>query len=338
MRSFVEHWYGPSAVAAALRPVSWIYRLLVAVRRAAYVLGALRVTQFNVPVIVVGNITVGGTGKTPLVIWLANRLRREGYSPGVVARGYRGTARHWPQQVRPDSDPVTVGDEAVVLARRCRCPVAVGPDRVAAVDAMLEYHGCDVIVCDDGLQHYALGRDLEIVVIDGVRRFGNGYCLPAGPLREPVTRLRSVDFIAVNGGSSLRREYPMRLQVGEVRNLRDERISYPPQEFPHRQVHAVAGIGRPARFFQQMRQLGFSIVEHPFPDHHRFTPEDVAFDDDLPVVMTEKDAVKCRRFCGADAWYLAVEARPDERMETRLLARINDLTRRTGHREEVSTD
>ena len=165
-------------------------------QRAAYAFGMLRVTRFNVPVVVVGNVTVGGTGKTPLVIWLANRLRQEGYSPGIVARGYRGAARHWPQQVRPDSDPFAVGDEAVVLARRCRCPVSVGPDRVAAVDALLQYHDCDVIISDDGLQHYALGRDVEIVVVDGVRRFGNGYCLPAGPLREPAKRVRSADFVS----------------------------------------------------------------------------------------------------------------------------------------------
>lgn len=338
MQSLVDHWYGSSAIAAALRPVSWVYRALAAARRAGYALGLLRVTRFNVPVIVVGNITVGGTGKTPLVIWMVNRLKRAGYSPGVVARGYRGGARHWPQQVRPDSDPVAVGDEAVLLARHCGCPVSVGPDRVAAVDAMLEYHNCDVIISDDGLQHYALGRDVEIVVVDGVRRFGNGYCLPAGPLREPVRRSRSADFVVVNGGSAFRREYPMHLQATALRNVRDERISHTAEAFPQRQVHAVAGTGHPGRFFQLLKQLGFSAVEHPFPDHHRFVPDDLVFDDDRPVVMTEKDAVKCRRFCADNCWYLAVEAHPDERLEARLLARLGELARAAGHGIPASTD
>jgi tetraacyldisaccharide 4'-kinase len=327
MAALAECWYSRNPVASLLRPLSWIYRLLIALRHACYSLGLRRIERLRVPVIVIGNITVGGTGKTPCVVWLAGLLAREGYAPGIIARGYRGQARHWPQQVRPDADPVMVGDEALVLARRCACPVAVGPDRVAAATALLEYHKCDVILSDDGLQHYALGRDIEIVMVDGVRRFGNGYCLPAGPLREPVKRLEAADFVVVTGGAALRHEYPMTLQATAIRNVRRESLSYPPHRFPHKQVHAVAGIGHPARFFRQLKQLDFGVIEHAYPDHHAFVAEDVVFGDDLPVLMTEKDAVKCRRFCHDNCWYLAVDARPDERLEARLLAMMEELRR-----------
>jgi tetraacyldisaccharide 4'-kinase len=323
--SLTDNWNSVNAVSTALRPLSWLYRGVIAARRAAYAVGLLRSRRFRVPVIVVGNLTVGGTGKTPLVIWIVELLQQQGYRPAIVSRGYRGRARHWPQQVRPDSDPVMVGDEAVVLARRCRCPIAVGPDRAAAVDALLQHSDCDVIVSDDGLQHYGLARDIEIAVVDGVRRFGNGFCLPAGPLREPVSRLDKVDFTIVNGGAVMRREYPMTIGALALRNVRDDSIACRPDEFPERDVHAVAGIGHPARFFQQLKQLGFTFSEHPFPDHHPFRPADLRFDDARPVVMTEKDAVKCRRFCADDCWYLAIEARPDPRVGMRLLAMLGKL-------------
>lgn len=327
MNAITDGWYGANGLTVALRPLSWLYRGVTALRRAAYRGGLLPKEHVGVPVIVVGNITVGGTGKTPLVIWLVELLKREGYRPGVVSRGYRGRARHWPQQVRPDSDPVMVGDEPVVIARRTQCPVAVGPARVAAAQALLEYNDVDVIVADDGLQHYALERDIEIAVVDGVRRFGNRQCLPAGPLREPVSRLERADFVVVNGGTALRREFPMTTEAGELRNVRRESIAYVPAQFPERRVHAVAGIGNPDRFFRQLKQLGFSVIEHPFPDHHAYTARDVAFDDGLPVVMTEKDAVKCRRFCGENAWYLTVTAQPHERLESRLLSMLRSLPR-----------
>ncbi len=325
MRSLTDTWSSVNAVSVALRPLSWLYRAAIAARRTGYATGLLRSRRFDVPVIVVGNITTGGTGKTPLVIWVVELLRAEGYRPAIVSRGYHGRARHWPQQVRPDSDPVMVGDEAVVLARRCRCPIAVGPDRAAAVEALLRHSDCDVIVSDDGLQHYGLARDIEIAVVDGARRFGNGFCLPAGPLREPIARLEKVDFTIVNSGAVMRREYSMTIGALAIRNVRDETIEFRPEDYPARDVHAVAGIGNPARFFRQLAQLGFSAIEHPFPDHHPFRPEDLSFDDARPVLMTEKDAVKCRRFCGDDCWYLAIEARPDPRVGMRLLSMLGKL-------------
>ncbi len=325
MKRGVERvWYGASPWVVPLLPFSALWCLLVSLRRLAYRVGLLRVSHLPVPVIVVGNIAVGGSGKTPLVVWLVRQLRQAGYHPGVVSRGYGGAARHWPQQVRPDSDPVTVGDEAVLIARRTGCPMAVGPDRPAAARALLEWHECDVIVSDDGLQHYALGREIEIAVVDGVRRYGNGHCLPAGPLREGRRRLRGVDFI-VNNGSHDRLEYPMRLRPGEVLPLSGEGVGRSLESFRERRVHAVAGIGNPGRFFEMLRRHGLEVVEHPFPDHHPYRAPDLRFEERLPILMTEKDAVKCRALGVSDAWYLPVEADVEGGFRERLLDRLARL-------------
>jgi tetraacyldisaccharide 4'-kinase len=327
MSKLQSFWYGRHALTVFLIPLSWIFCGIVFLRRRAFKIGLLKIERLSVPVIVIGNITVGGTGKTPLVIWLANFLRNAGYFPAIVSRGYKGEAKSWPQQVRSDSDPVIVGDEAVLLAKRCQCPVAVGPDRVAAATGLLKYSDCDIIIADDGLQHYALGRNIEIAVIDGVRRFGNGYCIPAGPLREPVSRLKEVDFVVVNGGGVMRLEYSMVLAAGPAHNLCDDTLTQLPEEFRDQQVHAVAGIGNPDRFFSQLKRQGLDIIEHPFADHHQFRAEDILFDDDLPVLMTEKDAVKCKRFASARHWYLPVDAQPDRRVGERILALIKNLSR-----------
>ena len=326
MSKLHSYWYDRRAFTVFLIPLSWIYCFVVFLRRKAYKSGLFKIKRFDIPVIVVGNITAGGTGKTPLVIWLVNFLRKAGYFPAIVSRGYKGQAKSWPQQVRTDSDPVMVGDEAVMLARRCQCPVAVGPDRVAAAIGLLKYSDCDVIVSDDGLQHYALGRNIEIAVIDGVRRFGNGYCIPAGPLREPVTRLKEVDFVVVNGGGVMRLEYSMALVAGQLHNLLDNSLIQHPDNFRDQQVHAVAGIGNPDRFFRHLKSLGLNIIEHPFPDHHLFTAQDIRFDDDFPVLMTEKDAVKCKRFASNRHWYLPVDAQPDRRVGERILMLVKDLS------------
>ncbi|MFA7094943.1 MAG: tetraacyldisaccharide 4'-kinase [Gammaproteobacteria bacterium] len=320
-----EHWYGRSPLSLALAPLGWLYCLVAVLRRKAYRLGLRPVCRLSVPVIVVGNITVGGTGKTPLVAWLVRFLKQAGYTPGIISRGYRGNATVWPQAVDAGSDPALVGDEAVLLAQHSECPVMVGPDRAAAARALLERYPCDVIISDDGLQHYRLGRDIEIAVIDGARRLGNGRCLPAGPLREPRGRLRSVDFIVVNGGDAEGGQYAMRLVEQDARNLADAGTVQPVAAFS--EVHAVAGIGNPARFFSRLRALGLQITEHPFPDHHAYQPQDLDFGDARPLLMTEKDAVKCHRFAQAHYWYVPVEARLDERFGERLL----NLLKRRAH-------
>ncbi len=322
-----SHWYSKSPVGALLAPVSWLFCITVVLRRGLYRLGMLPARRIGVPVIVVGNITVGGTGKTPLVIALVTQLREAGYTPGVVARGYGGTAGQWPQQVRPDSDPVVVGDEPVLIAARCRCPVAVAPDRAAAAESLVRHGHCNIIVSDDGLQHYRLARDIEIAVVDGVRRFGNGRCLPAGPLREPLRRLRSVDYV-VTTGLAAPGESPMTLNAAPIRNVRDDGKIADRHQFRGKVVHAVAGIGNPERFFAQLRGLGIHPMEHGFPDHYRFRSQDLDFGDDTPVIMTEKDAVKCRRFATANHWYLPVEGQLGEDLIQSLQVHVAKLLAR----------
>lgn len=325
MSKLERHWYNRTPLTTLLRPLAALYCAVVRVRRLAYRMGMLRTTRLDVPVVVVGNLTVGGTGKTPLVIWLAEFLRAAGYTPGIVSRGYGGKARSWPQQVRPDSDPVMVGDEAVVIARRSGCPMAVGPERVATGQALLKHAACDLIISDDGLQHYALARDVEIAVIDGVRRFGNGFCLPAGPLREPVSRLQQVDFI-VNNGPAAHEEHRMVYAGTELRNLSDT-STRSLDSLKGERVHAIAGIGHPERFFGDLRRHGVQVIEHAFADHHAFVETDLVFGDTAPVIMTEKDAVKCRRFARSHHWYLPIQATLNEEFGVELL----ELLKRNRH-------
>ena len=300
-------WYQKSPLSLVLAPLGWLYCAAAILRRAAYRLGIARVTRVGVPVIVVGNISVGGTGKTPVVIWIARFLMSRGLRPGIVSRGYRGRADKWPQQVRPDSDPVVVGDEPVLLAQVTGCPVAADPDRLRAAKSLLAHAQCDVIISDDGLQRLEMGRDVEIAVIDGVRRHGNGRCLPAGPLREPASRLDSVDLVVANGGG-IAGEFDMRMRVGDARSLAEDTLSRPLATFKADPVHAVCGIGSPERFFNTLERAGLEVIRHRFPDHHGFCAADIAFDDEIPVLMTEKDAVKCRRFADSRHWCIPVQA------------------------------
>lgn len=318
-----DYWYTDQPLTWLLRPLSWLFRTVVYWRRLAYQRGWRRRWRARVPVIVVGNLTVGGTGKTPLTARLVELLRSDGYRPGIVSRGYGGQSTYWPRPVLPESNPFEVGDEPVLLARICRCPVVVGPDRAAAVRLLLEQHDCNVVLCDDGLQHYALARDIEIVVIDGERRFGNGHCLPAGPLREPMSRLQSVDFVVVNGGSVAAGEYAMTLVGQRAVNLEDDSITCSLAAFSGVLVRAVAGIGNPERFFDFLRAHGIRLLALPFPDHHVYRAEDLAFADELPVLLTEKDAVKCPVSAKERFWCVPVRAQLDPEFERRLLLALD---------------
>lgn len=318
MKRLDHYWYSNNAISIALLPLSWLFCLIVAIRRFAYRTNLLRTTQIGVPVVVVGNISVGGTGKTPLVAEIVRQLKERGFRPGVISRGYGGNASSWPQQVRADSDPRMVGDEPLLLARRCQVPIAVGPNRVAAAEALLKHTNTNIIVSDDGMQHYALHRDIEIAVVDGVRRLGNQRCLPAGPLRERAPRLEQVDLVVANGGG-VRGEFAMRL-IGNTLVAVDGRNGERALEsFKGVKVHAVAAIGDPQRFFNLLRRHGVELIEHPFPDHHPFSAEDIAFNDNLPVLMTEKDAVKCRPYAAANHWYLPVSAELNDSFHHRLM-------------------
>ncbi len=317
------HWYRGSLWLRLLWPLSLLFCLLVTIRRALYRWGLLRSVSFSVPLIVVGNITVGGSGKTPLVTWLVERLREQGYRPGVVSRGYGGQAESWPQTVTVESSVAVVGDEALLLVRRCHCPMVVGPDRAAAVEQLIRDHDVDVVISDDGLQHYRMGRDIEIAVLDGERRLGNNLCLPAGPLRETSGRLKSVDFVVTNGAAEAG-EWSMQLQPGEAHSLTGDETR-PLSAFSDQSVHAVAAIGNPGRFFKTLRAANLAITEHPFVDHHPFVQGELDFAGDAPVMMTEKDAVKYFQYATARHWYLPVSATLDDEFSRQLLERLERL-------------
>ena len=325
-----RHWSRLSARSALLLPLSWLYWLAVTLRRLAFRLGWAKVERIGVPVVVIGNVTVGGTGKTPLTIWLVLYLMTQGWRPGVVSRGYGGSAadERVCEPVSAHSDPARVGDEPVLIAQRTPAPVWVGVDRAFAARALLREHPeCDVVVTDDGLQHYRLGRDVEVAVADTSLGFGNRQMLPSGPLREPVGRLRTVDALVVNGAAGIDAPVPrtaqfeMRIAATRVYRLDDPSISISAESLRGTRLHAVAGIGHPDRFFRLLDTLGLSFAEHPFPDHHHFVAADLEFDGE-PVILTEKDAVKCRRFAQAHHWVLAVEAQVDPAFGELLLARL----------------
>ena len=323
MREPPDFWYEPSPLGALLAPLGWAVALFTVLRRGAYRVGMRRSRQVGCPIVVVGNLSAGGTGKTPLVIAIAKLLARRGLRVGVVCRGYRGSASRWPRQVRSDSDPNRVGDEAVLLARRTGGPVAAGPNRIAAARILFRRAKCDVILSDDGLQHLRLARDVEIVVVDGVRRHGNGRCMPAGPLREPLGRLASVDLVVVNGAARSG-ELEMQLVAGDAVSLVDAGQTRPLDSFRGAPVHAVCAIGHAERFFRTLEAHGVTIVRHPFPDHHPFREAEIRFPDGASVLMTEKDAVKCERFADARHWYVPVEAVLSSELEARLLAILRE--------------
>ncbi|MEE9451484.1 MAG: tetraacyldisaccharide 4'-kinase [Gammaproteobacteria bacterium] len=298
-------WYQQNRWFYLLVPASAIYRGIVFLRRCLYRSHIKKNHSFTVPIVVVGNVTVGGNGKTPFVIFLAELLKNNNYKPGIVIRGYGGKAKAYPAVVTMDSDPFEVGDEPLLLAKRTACPVVVAPKRAEAVKLLLQRSDCDIVISDDGLQHYALARDIEIALVDGLRKFGNGFCLPAGPLREPVSRLQSVNYVVTQGRAD-DNNYDMQLKPGDFINLADPTQHKAPDSFAGKTLHAVAGIAHPQRFFTQLKSMGLTIVEHAFPDHHNFQSGD--FEKDALIIMTEKDAIKCRQFATENFWYLPVTA------------------------------
>jgi tetraacyldisaccharide 4'-kinase len=318
----LRRWYGSRPI-LLLRPLSMLFAVLSTLRRSAYRRGLRRTHRSRLPVLVVGNLTVGGSGKTPLLLALIEALRRRGWRPGVIARGHGGS-EPGPARLPIDAKPARYGDEPCLLAQRAAAPVAIGRRRGEAA-MLLESSGeVDVLLADDGLQHYALARDLEVLVVDGRRGFGNGALLPAGPLREPPARALECDFVVRNGGAARSGEWAMRIEPASLWRLTDGE-TVEASSMSERRVHAVAGIGEPARFFDTLRNIGFDPLEHAFPDHHAFTPADLAFGDALPVLMTEKDAVKCRAFA-RERWYaLGVEAQLPQDFYDAVDARLRAL-------------
>jgi tetraacyldisaccharide 4'-kinase len=304
-------WYAGHPALVLLRPLEWLYRAVLQRKRARFLAGEGEIYRAPVPVLVVGNITVGGTGKTPLILWLIEHCRSRGLRVGVVSRGYGAQPPSLPWRVRADDSASVAGDEPLLIVQRSGVPLMIDPDRGRAVASLLRAEQLDLILSDDGLQHYRLARDLELVLIDAARGLGNRRCLPAGPLREPLERLHSVDALLYNGASedpqggysfNLQPQALINLLSGETRSL---------EHFPPGQaLHAVAGIGNPQRFFNTLEGLHWRPVRHAFADHAPYSAEVLNFSPALPVVMTEKDAVKCRAFAAPDWWYLAVDGQP----------------------------
>jgi tetraacyldisaccharide 4'-kinase len=318
-----RHWYRLSAVSVLLYPLSLVFCLLVALRRQLFKLGVLASARLRIPVVVVGNLTVGGTGKTPLVLGLAKALRQSGLRPGILSRGYGGRNVS-PRAVAAGDEAERVGDEPLLLAERSGCPVWVGADRVVAARALCAEHpDCDLILCDDGLQHYRLQRDFEIAVEDE-RGLGNGLLLPAGPLREPADR--RVDAKVTNAGEPGPGTFAMQLVVAGMYRVGDTSAPVALSELSGKKLHAVAGIGNPGRFFATLSGMGLVFSAHPFPDHHAFVAEDLQFADCDVVLMTEKDAVKCRRFGRRDLVAVRVEAKVDAALTELILERIRGRT------------
>lgn len=298
-RWLLNVWYGDGWLGKyLLLPLTGIFCVLAVVRRWQQ---TRQQVKHPVPVIVVGNISVGGTGKTPLVIWLVEQLRAMGFRPGVVSRGFK-------------REGDGIGDEPLLIIQRTNVPLAVGKDRNQAITALLQQHACDIVIADDGLQHYRMGREVEICVVDGQRRFGNGCCLPAGPLREPVSRLQSCDFVITNGEN-------MQVQGDTLVNLLTHQ-EQPLAALAGQSTHVVTGIGNPQRFIHTLEQAGLQVVPHLYPDHHAFTGAEICFADALPVLMTEKDAVKCRQFAAQHHWYLPVVAVLDKEVAAALFTRL----------------
>ena len=318
----IDAWYKKSAWLYLLSPLTFIFSALVRWRKNSYLKNPSKIWNSDIPIVVVGNISMGGTGKTPLVKHIASALKERGYKPGLVSRGYGGKFSGT-LEVNAETTFKQTGDEAQLLAK-LKIPFFIDKDRSRAARTLQEKHDCDVIISDDGLQHYKMDRKVEIAVIDGARRLGNGLAFPAGPLREPKSRLKEVDFIVNNGGPTEADEILMTLNPAKFIHLNSGK-QYTVDNWPmHKQVHAVAGVGNPNRFFDLLSRLGFEFDKNPFPDHHKYNKRDLYYLDHLPILMTEKDASKCKHFNNSKIWYLSIEAKIESQFIDRLEDKLND--------------
>lgn len=328
MQEFIQNaWRRKDAIFyVVLVPLSWLFVLITALRRKLYQFNILKSYALPVPVIIVGNINVGGSGKTPVVIWLVEQLKKNGYKPAVISRGYGGSVS-LPTSVDANSQANVVGDEPVLIASRAQCPVWVGAGRVHVANELLKaYPECDVVISDDGLQHYRLKRDIEIAVVDADSSKNNARPLPAGPLREPLERLNTVDAVIYNGQKSAHESvdsaYQMQLVGQQFYNLADSNMTATASDFKQKSVKALAGIGKPERFFEHLRKLGLTFASVSFDDHYAFTAQDLAKIDCDVLIMTEKDAVKCKPFAQPHHWVLPVEAEIDAQLMPLVLNKL----------------
>lgn len=339
-RFFNQLWYGNLAsLALLLWPLGLVVRFLTLRKRKRYLDKRRDCVRLPVPVIVVGNITVGGTGKTPLVVWLVQQLQQHGYRPGIVSRGYGSHAPHYPYLIQLQDTARIVGDEPLMLAQRTDVPVVIDPRRANAAQALLDQTDCDVIISDDGLQHYSLGRSYELVVLDGSRGIGNGQLLPAGPLRETVERLQTVDAVLVNGerthaslvDGAVPAGFSMQIVPVGFHAIADDRPLDITDIRSRTNWIGVAGIGNPQRFFDTLAQLDIRFAPRSFADHHDYTADDFAGIEHAAILTTEKDAVKLRSL-GINGWYLAVEARVQPELIDGILASLDRFKQRPHYR------
>ncbi|CAM4467293.1 MAG: Tetraacyldisaccharide 4'-kinase [Legionellaceae bacterium] len=324
-------WYTKNIFSYLLLPFSFIFYLIIITRKYLYQKNIITKKTLPLPVIIVGNITVGGNGKTPLVIWLANFLKKQGYKPGIISRGYGGKPSTNPIYVTAESDPRLVGDEPIIIAKQTHCPTAIATKRIDAAQLLLTQKNCNILISDDGLQHYSLSRTIEIAVIDNERKMGNGFLLPAGPLREPITRLKEIDFTISLGKEIFTPifspSFCMQYVPEQLINIQMESTQCSIHDFKGKKIHVIAGIGNPDRFFKQLTELGLDIIAHSFPDHYPFTSNDFNFlEKDLPIIMTEKDAIKCRAFAKKEWWYLPVKTIISPEFETHLLKKLSEFS------------
>jgi len=320
-RALPAIWQTRGPAARLLVPLSWLYRGVVRARRRCYARGSCRVQRFSKPVVVVGGITVGGSGKTPLVMHIAQLLVKRGCRPGIVSRGYGGHPPRRPLRVDAVTPPAACGDEPAMMARRLQVPIVVDVDRPRGINALIAESGCDIVISDDGLQHYAMDRQVEIAVVGGTR-MGNGWCLPAGPLREPQSRMEAVDLVVYKGSVPSAGGYAMALRIETLQRLNGGE-QRPVEAFQGQRVHGVAGTGDPAGFFAALTACGLAVAPHPFPDHHAYQPEDFTALRDAPIVMTEKDAVKCLDIPLDDAWCARARVDLNEGFDNKLIELLN---------------